>query len=353
MDNFTILTFNISEVNSNFSKIDKEQLLQNLTNILQPNLDNIYFISSQEDEIYSKFLYYIKKIFNSDDYFFYESTYISPFAKLIGNNYNIHSLVIIPQVVKELNNIKIETIKKINHNTGYTKGSIIIKISNSDTDIYLISSHLPMSNKTIDLGYNKREKSVIDVLKYVSKLINNDKLSYLLWTGDLNFRKDVGNTKKDQLKDLLIPRIYKKYSIELQDLSQINKNQPSCKTVMKEDKISCDELCHTKKGCKSCYEIQTKKGLRIPSYCDRVLGWSNVGDFVSYNTTSLSAKDFPFIKFSDHNPVISRVVLPSPEEYFEDTDNNYYDENENLIGGNFYMNKLGKYMQKYNYLLNN
>ena len=64
MENFIILTFNISEVNSNFDKINKAQLLDNLSEILQPNLNNIYFISSQEDEIYSKYIHNIKKIFN-------------------------------------------------------------------------------------------------------------------------------------------------------------------------------------------------------------------------------------------------------------------------------------------------
>jgi hypothetical protein len=347
MEYFTILTFNISEVNSNLSKINKDELLDNLSKILEPNLKNIYFISSQEDEIYSKFLFYIKKLFYQKDYYFYESTYVSPYAKIIGNNYNIHSLVIIPIHIMKSNNIKIETIKKINHNAGYTKGSIIIKISDKYNDVYLISSHLPMSNKTSDLGYDKREKSVIDVLKYVNNKMNQYRSNYLLWTGDLNFRIDLNNNSedRDQIKRLLIPKVMSKLSIKLQDLSQINNNQPTCKTVMKNEKIYCDEMCDMKKSCNTCYDVNSKKGLRIPSYCDRVLGWSNVGPFIDYETFTLSAKDYPFIKFSDHNPIISNIKLPIPND-------RNYDEEDNLIGGNIYINKYNKYIQKYKYLLN-
>lgn len=354
MENFTILTFNISEVNSNFNKINKEQILNNLKEILQPNLSNIYFISSQEDEIYSKFIYYIKKIFNPQNYFFYESAYISPFAKILGNNYNIHSLIIIPKEIMNSNNIKIKTIKKINHNNGYTKGSLLIKLSTMEKDVYLISSHLPMSNKTSDLGYNKREKSVINVLNYINNIMNQDKSNYLLWTGDLNFRIDVdidGN-KKDQIKRLLIPRISTRLSMKLEDLSEINKNEPTCKTIMNYDKIECDRTCGIKKFCKSCYDVNSKKGNREPSYCDRVLGWSNVGTFVKYKTETLKAIDFPFIQFSDHNPIISRIELPKTEN-----DNNYVYENnplfynKSLYGGNLYKNKLNKYKHKYNYIL--
>ena len=350
MENFIILTFNISEVNSNFDKINKAQLLDNLSEILQPNLNNIYFISSQEDEIYSKYIHNIKKIFNSEKFFFYESKYISPYAKIIGNNYNIHSLVIIPIHLMKNNNIKIETIKKINHNNGYTKGSIIVKLSDEYADVYLISSHLPMSNKTSDLGYNKREKSVLEVLKYIDNKMNQNKLNYLLWTGDLNFRidLDINGHRKDQIQRLLIPTVNSKLSMKLQDLSQINNNHPTCKTVMNNKKIECDETCTREKSCNSCYDVKSKKGVRIPSYCDRVLAWSNVGQFVDFTTSTLNAKDFPFIKFSDHNPIISSIRLPIPNDYFYDNNDN---EEDTLIGGGIiFMNKLTKYKQKYTYL---
>ena len=136
----------------------------------------------------------------------------------------------------------------------------------------------------------------------------------------------------------------------ISDLSQINNNHPTCKTVMNNKKIECDETCTREKSCNSCYDVKSKKGVRIPSYCDRVLAWSNVGQFVDFTTSTLNAKDFPFIKFSDHNPIISSIRLPIPNDYFYDNNDN---EEDTLIGGGIiFMNKLTKYKQKYTYLLN-
>jgi hypothetical protein len=118
---------------------------------------------------------------------------------------------------------------------------------------------------------------------------------------------------------------------------------------MNNEKIYCDEICNMKKSCKTCYDVNSKKGLRIPSYCDRVLGWSNVGPFIDYKTLTLNAKDYPFIKFSDHNPIISNIRLPISNDYPDDS---HYGEEDNLIGGNLYTNKYIKYIQKYKYLLN-
>ncbi len=317
MTEVKVFTFNVNELNKNFNNIDTNEMVIKLTELFNPSVSTVYFISTQEDKYNSTFLNIIKKKVFGGKNFIKKHYVITSLAQVVGKSYQIHGLVIYSNQLKEYN-YRVKGHKIFIHNPARSKGTIIIKFGNDNENIYFLCSHLPMSSKNLSMGYEKRLKVFNKIIGYLKPKIEEDrkksKASHMLWTGDLNFRiePDVYDPDEqiEQLIDGIIPTINQKYKINLKDLSQIDKYLPTCKTVIDEEKITCTATCENR-SCNKCYQVKTKKGKRIPSYCDRVVGWSSQGEIVNFSTQTLYATEFDFVKYSDHNPIMTTIILPN------------------------------------------
>lgn len=331
-----VFTFNISELNKHLDDLNINQFKTDLQQIFKPLSNTIYFISTQEDRKKSFFIDLVIDIFDPTKYMIHSSYYAS-----WDKNFNVHGLVIVPMKLYQNSNFNFEPDKVLSHNLIKSKGSIIIELSNDNQNLFFIGSHLPMDKNKKDLGLDIRLNAMDQVIKYLRDNINPKKKFNILWTGDLNFRKD--DDGNDQLLMSLHNGIdYNPMPLEFQDLSQIDNYNPTCKTVMYEEKTFCDETCKTTDCDNSCYDIEGKKGKRTPSYCDRVIGYNSVGSYTDYNTVTFLAKEYEFIKYSDHNPIMTTVILPYDENEFK------MEYNPAFKGGriNYYI-KYIKYFQKY------
>jgi hypothetical protein len=303
-----VFTFNISELNKHIDELNRTQFENDLKKIFTPLSNTIYFISTQEDKKKSFFIESVIEIFDPTKYDIHSSYYAS-----WDKNFNVHGLVIVPIRLYQKNNFSFSVDKILSHNLIGSKGSVFIKLSGDNQDLFFIGSHLPMDKHKDDLGLQIRLDAMDQVIKYLRNNLDPKRKFNILWTGDLNFRKDdYGN---DQLLMSLHYGIDSNGNpLEFEDLSQIDNYGPTCKTVMYDEKQFCDETCKTT-GCdNSCYEIDGKKGKRIPSYCDRVIGYNNVGHYTNYNTVSFLANEYEFIKYSDHNPIMTTVNLPDDDD---------------------------------------
>jgi hypothetical protein len=347
-----VFTFNISELNKHIEELNLNEFQSDLRQIFQPLLNTIYFISTQEDRKKSFFIDSVIDIFDPTEYMIHSSYYAS-----WDKNFNVHGLVIVPMKLYQIDNFNFSRDKILSHNLIGSKGSIIVQLSNSDTDLFFIGSHLPMDKHKEDLGFNLRVDAMQQVIQYLRNNLDPKRKYNILWTGDLNFRID--NNDNEQLNYLLDSGIDPDLFFE--DLSQIYKYGPTCKTVMYDEKKFCDDTCKTT-GCdNSCYDIEGKKGKRTPSYCDRVIGYNNfsqtkkVAKYSNFNTVTYTAKDYDFIKYSDHNPIMTTVNLPDFEEFnmeynpnlpdFEEFNMEY---NPNFKGGRSNFNYYEKYIKYYN-----
>jgi len=331
-----VFTFNISELNKHIDELNINQFKTDLQQIFKPLFNTIYFVSTQEDRKKSFFIDSVIEIFDPKEYIIH-SSYFASWDK----NFNVHGLVIVPMRLYQDNNFNFKSDKVISHNLIKSKGTIIIELSSNNQKLFFIGSHLPMDKNKKDLGLDIRLKAMDQIIKYLRDIINPKKKFNILWTGDLNFRKD--EYDNDQLLMLLDNGIDNNpMPLEFKDLSQIYNYNPTCKTVMYDEKKFCDETCKTV-GCdNSCYDIEGKKGKRTPSYCDRVIGYNSDSQYTNYNTVTFLANEFEFIKYSDHNPIMTTVNLPDNESEF----NMLY--NPVFKGGRInYSIKYIKYYQKY------
>jgi hypothetical protein len=251
-----------------------------------------------------------------------------------------------------------------------SKGSVIIELENNNNQLFFIGSHLPMDNDKEDLGLDDRIKAMNQVIKYLRNNLDVKRKFHILWTGDLNFRID--NEGHEQLLNQLeIGVDHEPNPLLFQDLSKIFNYNPTCKTVMYNDKDTCDPDINPNdfpdinpEDNNTCYEIKSIKvkknflgmkkekiKIRIPSYCDRVIGYSNKGIYPSdkFDTRTFYPMngEYEFTKYSDHNPILTtlEVTLDNNEKF-----NISY--NPKFKGGriNFnYSNKYIKYLNKYQY----
>jgi hypothetical protein len=362
MDNkIKIFTFNVNQFNNPDINLDINKFHNDLIDIFQPNISTIYFISTQEDIKESFFINQIKTVFNRgnlNNRFFFNGSY----NKSIDPNYNVHGLLIISKELYKLYNFNfLEYNKTISHNYISSKGSVIIELENELEHFFFIGSHLPMDNNKEDLGLEGRIEAMNQVTTYLKKKIDHKKSFNIIWTGDLNFR--INNEREDQLENLLFVGIDPK--LHFQDLSKIKDYNPTCKTVMFDYKDNCDPKVdpYIDPNNNTCYEIEStkikknifgvkkiKKKIRIPSYCDRVIGYTNKG---KYNDSEFYTETFyphdgkyEFTKFSDHNPILTTLKI-SLNKINTDTFDMSYNPAFYKGGGIDYSIKYIKYYQKY------
>lgn len=196
-------------------------------------------------------------------------------------------------------------------------------------NLFIIGSHLPIETKDqLTYGYKTRIEIINNILQYLENYMkkeNFDNLNignHIIWLGDLNFRFEKNN-------DISSDQIYKyinefktnnKYntnnSIKLTDLSNIKKFGPTCKVKLGPVKLTqkCIEQYNGKSiSNKDCYNT-TKRKVLHPSYCDRILGWSE-GNLLLKSTSVKPLSNTFMTTFSDHNPIIGELKFIKNRKY--------------------------------------
>ena len=193
-----------------------------------------------------------------------------------------------------------------------------ITVNNNDSD-----------PENLRLGYKLRVEAITQVLDYINKYIKEDQKNnegtdfnngnngyHIIWIGDLNFRMDRENNKtSNQITKYIEEEKDTNKLIKLRDLSQIEKYGPTCKTLVKsKDNNSNNKSIKNNNMCKKQYSSKTlnitnscyDKHKRIPSYCDRILGWSS-GDYKVDSVNVSSLVNTFFATLSDHNPILGEL----------------------------------------------
>lgn len=193
---------------------------------------------------------------------------------------------------KYLGSPKILTGKKC-HVSKYgmcTKSTVGIALDFKDHRLICMASHLPIKTKKDDLGYYERLQAVKESISLLKDLKAHDKQNSVIWSGDMNFRKDTmveGEIRDDQLTYLMTSTDL------LKEFSEADITfSPTCK-------LHEDMICRNEQNTpESCYNTDTSKGKRSPSYCDRILTNNlQVQKYYSYT-------DGVAVNHSDHNMVV-------------------------------------------------
>lgn len=179
--------------------------------------------------------------------------------------------------------------------------------TNEPFEFILMSSHFPIDTKVADLGYDKRLEAINTSFYGVyDKLSRNDiskKVS--IWAGDLNFRDDTpvssGVIVPDQLAFAGRSGVFRGF----QEVTPMFPATCKLETCHGND---CP-VCRSQPGNPNCYKTKTKKGIRNPSHCDRILYKveGNVkliaGDYKSWGEKSNA------VQHSDHNLVYGKFTI--------------------------------------------
>lgn len=184
--------------------------------------------------------------------------------------------------------------------------------NNQILQIILMSSHLPIDTKKVDLGYEERIKAVAQTFQEVYDNIVDETVQQRVafWAGDLNFRADTptrpgGNPTPDQLDYAVSVRPASFFREFIEPAVEF---PPTCK--MKScDKLGCP-ACRNRSGSTymhTCYVDETKSGHREPSHCDRILYRSDGvdGEIVEYKSWGSGGS----VVVSDHNVVLSTFEI--------------------------------------------
>jgi hypothetical protein len=251
--------------------------------------------------------------------------------------FKIHLMIFVPYEMYIQNMFKVLYTNKIKH-IKPTKSSILttfqITLNNESEPIIItaIGSHLPMNTKdSINLGSKERIDSITNVLDLINKKIiipMNSSLpnatQNILWLGDLNFRlTEQNNIHTDQLINYL--KLLSKdpnVLIKLKDFTNIKNIGPTCK-LKSIPKIKMQTKCMQQyigkqKPTDYCYDINKKTEhtffkktfikQRLPSYCDRILGWSK-GKYKIVPIDTKVVINTNFDKYSDHNPIMGNFMF--------------------------------------------
>jgi hypothetical protein len=330
--NIGCFTFNLGLLNTNYNEFNttqKQNFSENILNDFKDNMNinkNIWIISTQEDNDSTIFCRLIKKYFEEYDYDLLQYKKVG--KSILGNgNFFLHLLIFVKKDIKHY--IKCKSTKIITHLTGIkyylkTKNSIIINIQllnniNKYTNLFVIGSHLPINTKDqITYGYDTRIKIINDVLHYLENYMKKEKFNstsnnngnHIIWLGDLNFRFEKYNdiTSNQIYKYINESKSNNNNSIKLKDLSNIKKFGPTCKVIVGPIKLTkkCMEQYNGKSvSNKDCYDT-TKRKVLHPSYCDRILGWSD-GNLQLKSTIVKPLSNTFMTTFSDHNPIIGEL----------------------------------------------
>lgn len=189
--------------------------------------------------------------------------------------------------------------------------SMIVPYNDSIYQITLIASHLPINTGVADLGYKERIAAVQKTFSDVyDKLIDTTVTKrFAVWAGDLNFRDATPFAPKGSPVDQFAhavsthkPEFFRGF--EEPDVEF----PPTCKMKTCDGK-SCP-ACRNRSGGQyneTCYITESKKGMRQPSHCDRILfNTENLdGEVIEYKSWGGAES----IKHSDHNLVYATFAF--------------------------------------------
>jgi hypothetical protein len=244
--------------------------------------------------------------------------------------YNLHLAVFVPEKLKPFMEIG-KTMIEFHENASilksfaHTKASIITHLKlkiGTYHNLLIVASHLPVdTNDKYTFGYNLRETIMSHMItnviykNYVKPLKYNN--VSLMWLGDLNFRLNNYNTPDSDQYLNMIEKLTKPpfNNFKVKDFTNIKSFNPTCKTKKNQDKRV--DKCTTAykastlsdEDIAECYN--TEKDTRIPSYCDRILGWNSSKN--KYYLSALEVKplidEFTPSFYSDHNAISGSLVL--------------------------------------------
>jgi hypothetical protein len=218
------------------------------------------------------------------------------------------------------------------HSDGITgaitksKSSIVMNLKikiGTYHNLIIVASHLPInSSDSSTLGYKVRQDAMAKLMNRIYAEYMNQTYftnTSMIWLGDLNFRlKYYNEPNSDQILTTLLKQTVSPFNyFKLQDFTNITNFNPTCKTSTKDEKAS-PECISTYTGttisndvANKCYKIHNKSHVRIPSYCDRILGWNSTRN--KYNLAASDVKpiveNFTPALYSDHNPITGSLVL--------------------------------------------
>ena len=228
--------------------------------------------------------------------------------------------------------------------------SIPSNSNNSDSIISNLSMETQLSNNSghKSLGYELRVEAINEVLNFIGQYMVKQKLesikgNHIIWTGDLNFRMDKENNKTTNQISTYINELGAEQYIQLEDLSQIDKYGPTCKTFVKTKILPKCKKEYLGKETPSlgCYDIESKHGKRIPSYCDRILGWSS-GNVKVISTNVEPLVDTFMTTLSDHNPILGTLKFVNKNESYAGGGNRYKSKSNYKTKKNNKINKINK-----------
>lgn len=262
--------------------------------------------------------------------------YVTLLDKSTSSNimgFNVHLAIFVPSKLKsyfEIGRTMIEYHRSssIVKTVAHTKASIVthlkIKVGTYH-NLLIVASHLPIDKSDhIKLGYKLRQNIISKMITHIIHKYYLAPLKYnnvsLMWLGDLNFRLDeFANADSDQFLNIMSKSATPPFDrFKLLDFTNIKSFNPTCKTKIKQDKRSdtCVSLYKatslTGESADECYEttFSNEQG-RIPSYCDRILGWNSRKN--SYNLNAMDVKslvdNFTPVFYSDHNAITGSLVL--------------------------------------------
>ena len=329
------LSFNLEYLNNIYYKLNnklKNDFKTNMLIDLKENLNlnnNIWIIITQEDYNISIFSNIVQNYLKENNYNLLKYEKEGRSILGIGTKFFIHvSIFIKKDIIKYINfkNTKIITHLKGMKKFLKTKNTIICNIqvlikdnktyNNAYNNIFIIGSHLPVkTNEKILFGYNTRVDIINNILKYLYNYINkepNENIgNHILWAGDLNFRfEKIHKIDSDQIiKYIENTKTNIDVPIKLFDLSNIKKYGPTCKVIVgniKHTKKCSRQYSGKEKADNDCYNIHNiKNKITLPSYCDRILGWSE-GKYKLISKVQPLVNTF-ITQFSDHNPILGNI----------------------------------------------
>ena len=290
------LTFNLGET----KKYSKKQFIQNMKlscwDFVTEN--DVWIISTQEDNIESKFISALHKTK------FPNFKKIDIYDSSMDTGFCVHLAIFHPRQIK----IVSETDSKSHGHVFFwknDKGSSIF----STKDIAFVGAHLPFLKFT-EMYNSDRKRAMKSIINHEKM---RDKIFFVL--GDLNFRK---HGKTDQLDRLLKNLYAERYSLgEMNKLQKIIPDSvidlssglaPTCKTISTNgecDKVFTDskyKVTSTRK--KQCYHTK-----RTPSNCDKILLFNNTKRNVNFKILKKQVIICAPIDQSDHNAVYVKIDL--------------------------------------------
>eukprot|EP01102_Stenamoeba_stenopodia_P002821 TRINITY_DN1268_c0_g2_i8.p1 TRINITY_DN1268_c0_g2~~TRINITY_DN1268_c0_g2_i8.p1 ORF type:complete len:777 (-),score=178.74 TRINITY_DN1268_c0_g2_i8:51-2381(-) len=268
----------------------------NLVDWLVPNIFDIYAFGVQESNYASgeeggkhDIMEHIKRAFNPKTYQ----------TLALMSLWEIRIIILVKtDLLPKISNI--ETGKKATglFNKLGNKGGVAISFRVNDTPLCFVNCHLAAGQDKI----NDRNDNVKDIFNSLTLGEGGDMCmssAYFFWFGDLNYRINLSY-------EVGVQQAYDRNIDSLVQQDQLVHLMAANKVLsdFKEPRISFPPTYRYRRGCRK-YSVEKS---RVPSYCDRILVWSNANcdpPVLSFYNSVDS------VMTSDHSPVHAAYNIPT------------------------------------------